>query len=181
MERSLRQEIILRARDFAAERHKGQVRNTKEQQPYICHLEEVAELLTDFGAEDDVILAAWLHDVVEDCPPTSLEEITELFGARVTSIVAEVTDDKSLPKAERKRLQIKTAPEKSFEASLIKLADRIANVRELGASPPPEWSEERRRTYLNWSIEVVNALTHKPQALMALFERVCDETRERLS
>ena len=171
---------IAKAAAFAAEKHQGQVRKSRQQTPYINHLEEVAKLVAQFGGNEETIIAAWLHDVVEDCPPTSIADIAEVFGERVALLVAEVTDDKSLPKAQRKRLQVETADKKSLEASLIKLADKIANVRELGVSPPMSWDDERRVTYLEWSIEVVANLSHKPPAAIEMFEHICIETRERL-
>lgn len=143
---------MLGALHFAAQRHQHQRRKGEAQEPYINHLIEVMSLLANFAGETDsvVLQAAALHDVVEDTD-TTIEEVEERFGAAVAVLVAVLTDDKSLPKAERKRLQIehmKTAP---AQARLIKLADHTSNVTEL----PESWPIERRREYLEWSWLVV--------------------------
>ncbi len=116
-------------------------------------------MIEDTGGIDDaeVLSAALLHDTIEDTSTTA-EEIRELFGSRIESIVLEVTDDKRLEKGERKRQQIFKAPGKSAEAKLVKLADKISNVRELGEDPPQDWSLERRQKYFRWASEVVTAL-----------------------
>ena len=101
-----------------------------------------------------MIQAALLHDTVEDTE-TTLDEIEEHFGQAVRKVVNEVTDDKSLPKAERKRLQVINAPHKSHQAKLVKLADKLYNLRDLATSPPEEWSEARNQEYFVWSSEVV--------------------------
>ncbi len=116
----------------------------------------------------DRVLAALLHDVVEDQDVTNAEVAAE-FGASVASIVAEVTDDKSLAKKERKRLQVASAPHKSKAASIIKLADKTANLRALANSPPP-WPAERKTGYVGWARSVVSGLPVKPAPLMAPFE-----------
>jgi (p)ppGpp synthase/HD superfamily hydrolase len=106
------------------------------------------------GREPDVVIAALLHDAVED-QGIAIELIATAYGRKVADIVTEVTDDKSLPKAERKRLQVETAGHKSREARLIKLADKTSNVRAIANSPPPDWSVERRLDYIRWAREVV--------------------------
>ena len=141
---------------FAAVRHVDQRRKGLRAEPYVNHLTEVADLVaraTD-AAELDTLIAAVLHDTVEDTGVT-LAEIDEQFGSGVAALVAEVTDDKSLPKAERKRLQVEHAPHASRGAKLIKLADKTANLRALVASPPPDWPAERRHAYRNWATDVV--------------------------
>ncbi|MBA3810871.1 MAG: bifunctional (p)ppGpp synthetase/guanosine-3',5'-bis(diphosphate) 3'-pyrophosphohydrolase [Caulobacteraceae bacterium] len=147
---------LARAYDFAAVKHIGQRRKGDAGEPYINHLTEVAALVAEAtgGADPDLIVAAILHDTVEDTGATP-GELAASFGPRVASLVAEVTDDKSLPKAERKRLQIEHAAHASTGAKTIKIADKTSNLRALAASPPTGWARERRDDYLNWASEVV--------------------------
>lgn len=156
--------LIAHARAFAEDRHRGQTRKDRAARPYRVHLEEVAGLVARFGGADEVIAAAWLHDTVEDCPPTRLVEIEAAFGATVGSIVAEVTDDKSLDKAERKRRQVAGAAEKSPEAALVKVCDKISNARSVGATPLKNWPAARLGAYLDWAEEVVARLPAVPAA-----------------
>lgn len=169
--------IIVRARAFARARHDGQTRKDAARTPYWVHLEEVAALVARFGGAEDVVAAAWLHDTVEDCPPTSLGEIEAAFGPRVSAIVAEVTDDKNLDPADRKRLQVVTARAKSPEAALVKLCDKISNVRSVGEAPPHDWPRARRIAYLDWAEEVVAGLRDLPDAALAAFRAVLDSAR----
>jgi (p)ppGpp synthase/HD superfamily hydrolase len=155
--------MIPTAEAFARERHAGQTRKGAAAEPYIVHVEEVARLTAGWGGSETAVMAAWLHDTVEDCPPTSLDEIAGLFGADVARIVGELTDDKSLPKAERKRLQVVNAAHKSPEACLVKIADKTSNVSALRLSPPADWSRDRMRAYLDWVEAVMDALAHKPE------------------
>jgi (p)ppGpp synthase/HD superfamily hydrolase len=122
----------------------------------VNHLTEVAHLVARAtnGAEPELVIAAILHDTVEDTE-TSFAEIEEVFGARVAGWVAEVTDDKSLPKAERKLAQIAHARHASKGAKIIKLADKTSNLRALRSSPPAGWPEARLREYVAWAGEVV--------------------------
>ncbi|WP_343079378.1 HD domain-containing protein [Ostreiculturibacter nitratireducens] len=163
------QDMITRARSFAVERHQGQTRKGAAKEPYTVHLEEVAALVAEFGGSHEVIAAAWLHDTVEDCEPTSHEEIAAIFGDAIASIVAEVTDDKNLPKEERKRLQIVNAPKKSAQAALLKICDKISNIRAIGNSPPEDWPGERQLAYLAWAVSVVENLPALPDAVQAEF------------
>src|ERR1039458_9038680 len=135
-------QAVLKAAHFAAQKHAGQRRKGAAAEPYINHLLEVAELVSSALAEPDtnLVIAALLHDTVEDTGVTK-EVLVETFGSDVADLVMEVTDDKSLPKAERKRLQILTTPKKSVRAQVIKLADKIANLRSMLFSPPADWSE----------------------------------------
>lgn len=160
--------LIVRAENLAREKHQHQRRKGAGKLPYITHVEEVALLTERFGGSEEAIAAAWLHDVVEDCPPTSLFDIEEGFGTAVAALVAELTDDKSLPKAERKRLQVVHAPKKSPEAALIKIADKSSNVRSI-VDAPPDWPHARKLAYLEWAETVVEALPPHPLE-MALAE-----------
>jgi GTP diphosphokinase / guanosine-3',5'-bis(diphosphate) 3'-diphosphatase len=141
-------QAVLKAAHFAAQKHAGQRRKGAAPEPYINHLLEVAELVASAMAEPDtnLIIAALLHDTVEDAEVTK-EELVETFGSDVADLVMEVTDDKSLPRAERKRLQIVNAPKKSVRAQVIKLADKVSNLRGVLASPLADWSGERKREY----------------------------------
>lgn len=163
---------ILRAASFAAERHAAQKRKGAAAEPYINHLLEVAELVASAISEPDanVVIAALLHDTVEDVGVTR-EEIAQRFGEDVAGLVLEVTDDKSLPKAERKRLQVENAPKKSVRAQAIKLADKISNIRAMLNSPPADWNSARRREYFLWAKQVVDALSAPNPILKAEFQR----------
>jgi len=167
--------LLLTAFRFSAEKHRNQRRKDNAQSPYINHPIDVAQLLWDVGGVHDVnvLLAAVLHDTIEDTH-TRPEEIRQQFGQEVLSLVLEVTDDKSLPRQDRKRLQIETAPHKSFGAKLIKLADKSCNVRDLVATPPEDWSLERRREYLMWSEKVVAGLRGTNPALEEYYDHELD-------
>ena len=154
-------EDVLRAADFAARKHKDQRRKNKSETPYINHPIGVAHILTREGKITDpiVIQAALLHDTVEDTD-TTIGEIGDVFGDKVKQIVAEVTDDKTLPKQTRKQIQIDTAHKKSPEAKLVKLADKLYNLRDLDSSDgiPAGWEEKRVNEYFTWAFNVVKGL-----------------------
>jgi (p)ppGpp synthase/HD superfamily hydrolase len=155
--------LVSRAADYAARRHVNQRRKGASQEPYVNHLAEVAHLLAQTADEPNpqLLAAAWLHDVLEDTCPTREEydktkaEIEKVFGRAVLQLVLEVTDDKSLPKDVRKRLQIETTAGKSREARLLKLADKTSNLFALATSPPRDWSTARLADYVRWAEEVV--------------------------
>lgn len=150
---------IIEAAHFAAVKHKSQKRKDPEQTPYINHPIGVARILTYEGDVEDanVVKAALLHDTVEDTD-TTLEEIEQQFGPDVMRIVKEVTDDKSLESKERKRLQIVHAPLCSNEAKLVKLADKLYNLRDLERATPSGWDQERVDAYFKWAWKVVKGL-----------------------
>jgi guanosine-3',5'-bis(diphosphate) 3'-pyrophosphohydrolase len=147
---------LLKAIAFAADKHRHQRRKDAEASPYINHPIAVATVLAAEGDVSDevTLIAAALHDTVEDTQ-TTFGELEELFGPEVVSLVRELTDDKSLEKAQRKLLQIEHAPKSSSRAKQLKIADKICNVRDITASPPADWPLRRRRDYLKWSEEVV--------------------------
>jgi (p)ppGpp synthase/HD superfamily hydrolase len=147
---------VMRAADCAAKWHTRQRRKGAAQEPYVNHLLEVASLVTEAtdGTDTNAIIAALLHDAIEDQGVTA-ETIADEFGKQVADIVLEVTDDKSLPKAERKRKQVESASKKSREAKLIKLADKTSNLRAVANSPAPDWSVGRRLEYVEWAKSVV--------------------------
>jgi guanosine-3',5'-bis(diphosphate) 3'-pyrophosphohydrolase len=170
--------IIIKCVNFAAVKHKNQRRKDPEKTPYINHVIGVAEILTDEGNVRDVevIQAAVLHDTVEDTD-TSFDEIEAEFGVNVCQLVKEMTDDKSLPKAERKRLQIEHAAGSSPSAKLVKLADKLYNLRDLERATPEGWTPERVQEYYEWAQKVVNGLrgTNKnlEDNLDEIFKRHC--------
>jgi GTP diphosphokinase / guanosine-3',5'-bis(diphosphate) 3'-diphosphatase len=171
--------LFISALRFAAEKHRDQRRKDSSRLPYINHPIAVAEILWRIGKVRDFVTltAALLHDTVEDTATTP-EEIRSLFGDDVLSVVLEVTDDKSLPKARRKELQILTAPHKSPRARQVKLADKINNVVDITHKPPDDWPPERLREYLDWTEKVVNGLRGQNPLLEAEYDRVLAEGRE---
>ncbi|KAI8872782.1 guanosine-3',5'-bis 3'-pyrophosphohydrolase MESH1-like protein [Ramicandelaber brevisporus] len=154
---------LLHACEFAAEKHRDQRRKNPQAPPYINHPIGVARLLAEAGVSIDTadgldtLIAAILHDTVEDTDATP-QEIEREFGPRVRSIVAEVTDDKSLPYAERKQQQIDKAASKSHQAKLVKLADKLYNLRDLQRSAPVGWPIERVQGYFKWAKAVTDNL-----------------------
>jgi guanosine-3',5'-bis(diphosphate) 3'-pyrophosphohydrolase len=158
--------LIMKAAVFAAHKHRNQKRKGKSQRPYIGHCLEVAEMISRIGGVDDpnVLAAAILHDTDEDTD-TTCEELLAEFGPVIDSLVAEVTDDKTLDSAVRKQRQIDSAPHKSAGAKLIKLADKISNVREIASDPPVSWTESRRQDYFRWAEAVVTGLGASNAAL----------------
>jgi guanosine-3',5'-bis(diphosphate) 3'-pyrophosphohydrolase len=169
---------ILSAADFAARKHQAQRRKDSDATPYINHPIAVAELLARVAGVQDVttLQAALLHDTVEDTSTTP-DELELRFGPEVRQLVMEVTDDKSLPKAERKRLQIVHAPQLSPRARLIKLADKIANLTDLTATVPATWPIERKREYLDWAEQVMSKIRGANGELEQLFDRTLAEKR----
>jgi guanosine-3',5'-bis(diphosphate) 3'-pyrophosphohydrolase len=149
---------LLRAVGFAAEKHRDHRRKGETAAPYINHPIAVAVQLAEAGMEKetDLLMAAILHDVVEDTE-TTFEELKEEFGANVAGIVMEVTDDKSLQEKERKRIAVETIGKKSEAARLLKLSDLIANVYDV-IHHPPHWSADRKRRYFDWSESVAGAI-----------------------
>jgi GTP diphosphokinase / guanosine-3',5'-bis(diphosphate) 3'-diphosphatase len=164
---------VLKAADAAARWHVHQRRKGPAEEPYINHLVEVAKLVADAtdGEDPNLVIAALLHDAIEDCE-VPRELIAETFGEDVASLVEEVTDDKSLPKPVRKDEQVKTAPTKSPRAKILKLADKISNLRAIAASAPSDWSVKRRLEYVRWAREVAKGLRGANQKLEEQFDNV---------
>lgn len=148
--------LISRAVQFAADRHSDQRRKGVRAEPYINHLAEVAALIAEAtdGRDPALVAAAFLHDTVEDTDTTH-DEIVDVFGPDIAGLVASVTDDKSLSKAERKRRQIEKAPRLSDRAKLLKIADKTSNLSSLLTSPPSGWSRQRIADYVRWAEAVV--------------------------
>jgi guanosine-3',5'-bis(diphosphate) 3'-pyrophosphohydrolase len=174
--------LLLKALAFSAEKHRHQRRKDVEESPYINHPIEVANILANIGGITDptVLVAAVLHDTIEDTETTT-EELEASFGSEVRWLVEAVTDDKSLPKAERKRLQVEHASGAPHEAKLIKLADKISNVRDVTVSPPSKWSTERRREYLDWTERVVAGCRGANGPLERHYDEILRQGRRALS
>jgi (p)ppGpp synthase/HD superfamily hydrolase len=171
---------LARAADYAARQHIGQRRKGERAEPYINHLTEVAALLAEAtdGEDHVLVMGGLLHDTIEDTD-TTFDDLAERFGADVAALVAEVTDDKSLPKAERKRLQVENTAHKSPRAKLLKIADKTSNLRGLVASPPATWTEGRLREYVHWAAEVVRSCRGLNSKLESAFDAAYDEARAR--
>ncbi len=167
---------ILEAAYFAAKKHTNQRRKNIEDTPYINHPVEVAFLLASVGGitDDDILSSALLHDTIEDTG-TRAVEIESQFGPKVLGYVLEVSDDKSLPSHERKNLQEKHAGSLSDGATLIKLADRISNLRSVVSEPPRWWPAQRQIDYFEWSHRVFSNLRKINKPLESLFLKEYDE------
>jgi guanosine-3',5'-bis(diphosphate) 3'-pyrophosphohydrolase len=150
---------VLKAADAAARWHVHQRRKGAAKEPYINHLLEVATLVAEAteGKDPNLAVAALLHDAIEDCEVPQ-ELIAKTFGSDVADLVAEVTDDKTLEKSERKKLQVDGAHKKTDRAKILKLADKTSNLRALVSSPAPDWSVRRKIEYINWARMVVQGL-----------------------
>ncbi|MGH7507738.1 MAG: HD domain-containing protein [Longimicrobiales bacterium] len=172
---------LLAALEFAAARHRDQRRKGSGAPPYINHPIQVARLLAEVGGIEDhiTLTAAVLHDTIEDTETTA-DELEERFGADVRDVVMEMTDDTSLPKAERKHLQIERAPGLSSRAKQLKIADKTSNIREIVQDPPVGWSLERRRDYLDWADAVVAGCRGVNPALEMHYDAVMRQCRATL-
>lgn len=170
---------LLKAVAFAAEKHRNQRRKDADASPYINHPITLANVLANEGGVTDVsvLCAAILHDTIEDTN-TSVSELRELFGEKIAAIVLEVTDDKGLDKDVRKQKQIEHAPHISFEAKLVKLADKISNLRDILSSPPADWTAERKQTYFNWASKVVAGLRGAHPNLETVFDALLVRGKE---
>jgi guanosine-3',5'-bis(diphosphate) 3'-pyrophosphohydrolase len=165
--------LLLKATAFAAWKHRDQRRKGGDALPYINHPIALANVLWFEGRVRDpiVLAAALLHDTIEDTETTP-EELEGLFGARVAGIVAEVTDVKWVGKKARKQLQVARAAKSSKRAKLVKLADKICNLRDILTSPPADWSLARRQEYFDWAKRVVDRLRGTNAALERRFDAV---------
>ena len=163
--------LLLRAASFAAHKHRDQRRKDARASPYINHPLMLADILASEGSVTDTVTlcAALLHDTIEDTE-TKPDELRELFGPEIAAVVVEVTDDKTLEKADRKRLQVEHASVISDKAKLVKLADKIANIRDVVSSPPADWSLDRKRDYFDWAKRVIDQLRGVHPQLEAAFD-----------
>lgn len=168
--------LVMKAAAFAAHKHRFQFRKGEDETPYINHPLAVALTLTEAGGVTDpeLIAAALLHDTVEDTE-TTLDELRQEFGERVSHLVAEVSDDKSLPKEERKRRQVEHAAHISRDAQQLKIADKLCNLREILTNPPADWPASRKREYYDWAKAVVDQIRGANPRLAARFDAVYAE------
>ncbi|KAI9140533.1 hypothetical protein BKA69DRAFT_1022938, partial [Paraphysoderma sedebokerense] len=148
---------LTKAINFAAIKHRKQKRKDSDETPYITHPIGVCNILSSEAGVTDVkvLMTAILHDTVEDTD-TSFEELTEYFGKDVSDLVGEVTDDKALPKEQRKLNQVLSAPKKSSRAKLVKLADKLYNLRDIVRCPPQGWTTQRIQEYFIWAKKVTD-------------------------
>ncbi len=167
---------FLQALSFAADKHRHQRRKDKAQTPYINHPIAVAHILLNEAdvTDESVLIAALLHDTVEDTE-TTFAEIEQAFGRTVCGLVSEVTDDKTLPKAQRKQAQIDHAKTLSDRARLIKLADKTANLRDIVTATPAGWSAERIDDYLEWGKAVIAQIRGTHSQLETLFDQAYEQ------
>lgn len=163
--------LLLKSLTFAAHKHKNQRRKDPDASPYINHPIALANILCNEGHVTDVevICGALLHDTVEDTQTTE-EELKTEFGLAISNIVMEVTDDKTLSGPERKRLQVEHAAHASDKAKLVKLADKIANLRDLASNPPAHWPLERRQRYFDWAKAVIDQVRGVHPVLETIFD-----------
>ena len=162
---------FIRALEFASRKHSTQRRKDAGASPYINHpIALVSILAVEAGIDHpDVLCAALLHDTIEDTD-TTRAELAEKFGGVIADIVVEVTDDKNMPKQVLKQAQIEHAPTLSRAAGLVKLADKIANLRDVADCPPPDWPVQRRQEYFDWGKGVVAGIRDVPPQLQELFD-----------
>jgi (p)ppGpp synthase/HD superfamily hydrolase len=177
--------VLLRAAVFAARVHAGHRRKGSAGEPYVNHVLEVAQIVAEHGGSREAVVAALLHDTVEDSDadpePVTQDRLAAEFGEAVARVVAEATDDKSLPKETRKALQVKHAPLRSEAAKMLKLADKISNLRAIAASPPAGWDHARRLEYVGWAGRVAGGLKGVCPALDDLFDATYRDAVARLA
>lgn len=166
-------QILIKAVEFSAKKHKDQRRKDVDASPYVNHPIALARILSiEANITDiDVICGALLHDTVEDTD-TSFNELEREFGENITKIVRDVTDDKSLEKAVRKQAQIDHAAHICDQAKMVKLADKISNLRDITASPPADWNVQRKQEYFDWAKQVVDQVRGVNLTLEQLFDEV---------
>ena len=169
--------LLFKALAFSAEKHSKQKRKDIDKSPYINHPISLANILAKrWVIDENVLCAAILHDTIEDTETTA-DELRKHFGEKITSIVLEVSDDKSLDKKVRKQLQIDHAASLSKEAKLVKLADKIANITDIINTPPVDWSKARKQEYFAWAKAVVDNLRGVHQGLEGEFDDLIADPR----
>ncbi|EFA84496.1 guanosine-3',5'-bis-diphosphate- 3'-diphosphatase [Heterostelium album PN500] len=159
--------------EFAALKHRDQRRKDQHGTPYINHPIGVAMNVINIGKVYDVatIQAALLHDTVEDTATTK-QELVDKFGEHVANIVMDVTDDKSLSKVERKRLQIEHASHISAEAKIVKMSDKLYNLTDMVSNAPPSWSLEIIQGYFVWGKQVCHQLRNVNKGLEEALDKL---------
>jgi guanosine-3',5'-bis(diphosphate) 3'-pyrophosphohydrolase len=169
--------LLFKALSFSAEKHTKQRRKDIDKTPYINHPISLANILAQrWVIDENVLCAAILHDTIEDTE-TTVDELQEHFGEKITSIVLEVTDDKSLEKSVRKQKQVEHAASISNEAKLVKLADKIANITDIINTPPADWSTDRKKEYFEWAKAVVDNLRGAHQGLEKDFDDLINKAK----
>lgn len=169
--------LLFKALAFSAEKHTKQRRKDIDKTPYINHPISLANILAQrWVIDENVLCAAILHDTIEDTE-TTVEELQEHFGEKITSIVLEVTDDKSLEKSVRKQKQVEHAASISHEAKLVKLADKIANITDIINTPPVDWSSDRKKDYFDWAKAVVDNLRGAHEGLEKDFDDLINKAK----
>ena len=163
---------LIQALAFAAAKHRDQRRKDVCASPYINHPIQLVDVLcNEAGVEDiNVLRGAILHDTIEDTETTA-DELTQHFGQQICEIVLEVSDDANLCKADRKQEQINHAATLSDEAKLVKLADKICNLRDVADNPPAGWGIERRQEYFDWALAVIDGLRGIHPVLESIFDQ----------
>jgi (p)ppGpp synthase/HD superfamily hydrolase len=172
---------LMRAALLAAEVHRTQRgKGAAADVPYVNHVIEVAALLAEAGADQDTVIAGLLHDTIEDGTEAvrlvTREELAATFGATVAALVVACTDDKSLPKDVRKELQVARALHAPAAARMIKLADKISNLRRI-AHTPPDWDEARMLDYVAWAERVAAGCYGVNAELETAFDQACAAAR----
>jgi guanosine-3',5'-bis(diphosphate) 3'-pyrophosphohydrolase len=173
--------LVSEAAELAARRHNGQRRKGRGEEPYINHLAEVANMLSAVtnGEDAELVAAGWLHDTIEDSETTH-DELAQRFGLRVAGLVEECTDDMNLAKSERRQKQIEDAPKKSASAKLIKIADKVSNIRARIFADPSKEQREDLADYVAWAKQVVAGCRGGNAALDALFDEAVANARQTL-
>jgi (p)ppGpp synthase/HD superfamily hydrolase len=174
---------------FAADKHAGQTRKASTI-PYIAHLMGVASLVLEFGGDEDLAIAALLHDVVEDCGGAPmLAEVRRRFGARVARVVNGCTDSDTIPKPpwrERKETYIRHLKSADAETRLVSAADKLNNVRSIladyrnvGESVWARFNGGREGTLWYYRALLEEFLRRKPNRLIREFELAVRELEAR--
>ncbi|MCG6938347.1 MAG: HD domain-containing protein [Gammaproteobacteria bacterium] len=168
--------LLLKALQFSALKHRNQRRKDVDASPYINHPISLASILCNEAhiTDIEVICGALLHDTVEDTE-TMPEELEREFGPTIKNIVMDVTDDTSLKRHERKQAQIDHAAHISDKAKLVKLADKISNLRDVSTNPPPDWSLQRRQEYFDWARKVIDQVRGVNPLLESIFDEICSD------
>jgi guanosine-3',5'-bis(diphosphate) 3'-pyrophosphohydrolase len=174
-------DAILESAIFATCKHQGHIRKDALASPYITHPLTVAREIYAIGNVHDqqILVAAILHDTLEDTNTTK-DELRNLFGEDVLSIVLEVTDDKTLSKARRKQLQVIHAPQLSHAARIIKIADKLVNCRDILRMPPKDWTLVRRQEYIQWAADVLAQIRGTNPPLEEAFDKIAAQAETEL-
>lgn len=172
---------FLEALLLAADKHQYQRRSGYDRLPYINHLIKVVDALLRIGHETDpeLLLAGLLHDIIEDTDVTE-EDLSRRFSPKVGRIVAELTDDMSLPYAVRKQRQVEGAASLSPEARKIRIADKACNIRDI-LHYPIQWTLEKKQNYVTNACDIVHQIRGVNGALEAWFDSVVAEARHALN